>query len=75
MEEMQRIGENAGKIWHVLNERKELPMPELGRCINASYEDTLLAVGWLAREDQICLNRRGHELFVTNRAHYEFCFG
>lgn len=75
MEEIQRIGENAGKIWHVLNERKELPAMELSRCIGASYDDTIMAVGWLARENKVCLYRRNGELFVSNMIRYEFSFG
>ena len=75
MVEMQRIGKNAGKIWHALNERKEFPMTELSRYINESYEDTALAIGWLAREDKISLCRRENELFVSLRIPYEFYFG
>ena len=75
MMEIQRIGENAGKVWHMLNEKKELPILELSRYIGVSYEETVLAVGWLARENKICLHRRNGELFVTSMNHYDFSFG
>ena len=47
--ELEKIGENAGKVWHVLNEGRELTIPELSRRIDLSHEDTTLAIGWLAR--------------------------
>ena len=34
--ELEKIGENAGKVWHVLNEGRELTIPELSRRIDLS---------------------------------------
>ena len=54
--ELEKIGENAGKVWHVLNEGRELTIPELSRRIDLSHEDTTLAIGWLARENIFTYN-------------------
>lgn len=51
--EIEKIGENAGKVWHELNKGKELSIPELSRLIDLSHEDTTLAIGWLARENKV----------------------
>ena len=56
--ELEKIGENAGKVWHVLNEGRELTIPELSRRIDLSHEDTTLAIGWLARENKIYIQRK-----------------
>ena len=54
--ELEKIGENAGKVWHVLNEGRELTIPELSRRIDLSHEDTTLAIGWLAEKTKFTYN-------------------
>ncbi len=49
------VGLNAGKVWQVLNEVKEISIPELARQLNFSVKSTALAIGWLARKDKICI--------------------
>ncbi|MEL6041825.1 winged helix-turn-helix domain-containing protein, partial [Bacteroides faecis] len=51
------VGVNAGKIWHVLNEVDGISIPELARKVNLSVESTALAVGWLARENKVFIER------------------
>ena len=48
--EKGRIGLNAGKVWHALNEVNEISTQELSRKLSLSIEDLALAIGWLARE-------------------------
>ena len=46
--EKGRIGLNAGKVWHALNEVNEISTQELSRKLSLSIEDLALAIGWLA---------------------------
>lgn len=50
---MHAIGTTAGDIWHTLDKRGEMTLPELQRLIGT--EDPVLSwgVGWLAREQKI----------------------
>ena len=50
------VGVNAGNVWHALNEVKRISIPELARKLNLSVESTALAVGWLARENKVCIH-------------------
>ena len=52
--EKGRIGLNAGKVWHALNEVNEISTQELSRKLSLSIEDLALAIGWLARENMVC---------------------
>ena len=57
--EKGRIGLNAGKVWHALNEVNEISTQELSRKLSLSIEDLALA-GWLektifiSRERMVC---------------------
>ena len=52
------VGANAGKVWHALNEADGISIPELARKVNLSVESTALAVGWLARENKVVIERK-----------------
>ncbi|UVO67159.1 winged helix-turn-helix domain-containing protein [Parabacteroides distasonis] len=56
--EKGRIGLNAGKVWHALNEVNEISTQELSRKLSLSIEDLALAIGWLARENNIYITRK-----------------
>lgn len=73
--EKARIGENAGKVWHALNETGEITIHELSRKIHLSFEDTALAVGWLAREDKIFIQKKKDVLILSNENHVNPYFG
>lgn len=73
--ELEKVGENAGKVWHVLNEGRELSIPELSRRIELSYEETALAIGWLARENKVYMFRKSGQLFVSNGIQQGLYFG
>lgn len=73
--ELDKIGENAGKVWHVLNEGRELSIPELSRRIDLSHEDATLAIGWLARENKIYILRKKGQIYVSNGIGQGLYFG
>ena len=64
--EKGRIGLNAGKVWHALNEGNEISTQELSRKLSLSIEDLALAIGWLARENNIYITRKNGLLYVSN---------
>lgn len=64
--EKTNIGKNAGFIWHELNKRGDVIIPELARRLNLGVEDAALAVGWLARENKVGLIRKNGVLYVRN---------
>ena len=63
--EKGRIGLNAGKVWHALNEANEISTQELSRKLSLSIEDLALAIGWLARENNIYITRKNGLLYVS----------
>lgn len=66
------VGLNAGKVWQALNEVKEISIPELARRLNLSVESTALAIGWLAREDKVYIQRVNGLIAVYNEDHFSF---
>lgn len=69
------VGVNAGNVWHVLNEVKRISIPELARKLNLSVESTALAVGWLARENKVCIHRVNGLIEVYDENQFGFMFG
>ncbi len=64
--ETAKIGLNAGLVWRKLNENGSCPIQELARKLDLGAEDTALAIGWLARENKVYLERKNGVLYVKN---------
>ena len=64
--ETAKIGLNAGLVWRKLNENGSFPIQELARTLDLGAEDTALAIGWLARENKVYLERKNGVLYVKN---------
>ena len=47
------IGQNAGKIWRLLDQNRKWEYNELKAETGLSDRDLNAAIGWLAREDKI----------------------
>jgi len=47
------IGINAGRIWNLLNEQGEHSLKDLKKKLKLSERDLNMAIGWLARENNI----------------------
>ncbi|HJC92781.1 MAG TPA: winged helix-turn-helix domain-containing protein [Candidatus Phocaeicola excrementigallinarum] len=56
--EKANIGFKAGAVWKKLCETGYITIPELALKLNLGVEETTLAVGWLAREDKVYLERK-----------------
>ena len=53
MTTIEEIGEVAGEIWHVLQERGEISLSGIVSAIKASQSTVYMGLGWLAREDKL----------------------
>lgn len=73
--ELEKIGENARQSLACADEGRELTIPELSRRIDLSHEDTTLAIGWLARENKIYIQRKNGQILVSNGIQQGLYFG
>lgn len=74
--EKVKIGNNAGILWHILNNSGTVSIFELCRKASLTFEETALAVGWLAREDKIVIHKQEDMLMISlSRNSCEFSFG
>ena len=62
--EKANIGQKAGTVCHKLNETGSITIPELALKLNIRVEEATLAVGWLAREDKVFIERKNGILYV-----------
>lgn len=69
------IGENAGKIWHALNEVNEISIEGLAQKLQLNETEIALSIGWLARENKILFFQREGRTFITNGEVLNFVFG
>jgi len=53
---VEKFGENAGKIWRILEKRGSLTQTELMKTAKLNEEELYTAIGWLARENKVCIN-------------------
>ena len=52
---VEQIGQTAGLVWHALNESGPQSLAKLVKAVDAPRDMVLQAVGWLAREDKVCI--------------------
>jgi DNA-binding transcriptional ArsR family regulator len=59
------IGKAAGLVWHYLNSNGAASASKLGEGTKLDRDSVQRAIGWLAREGKIAIERRGrHEFFA-----------
>lgn len=73
--EKNRIGKNAGIVWHALNAEGKLSTYELCRKTGLTFEEVVLAIGWLARENKIILRKIENMLYSSIEDNISFSFG
>lgn len=54
--DLEQIGETAGVIWRLLDEKGSLSMAQLVKQTGEARDLVMLALGWLAREDKITID-------------------
>lgn len=69
------IGENAGKIWHALNEVRESTIESLAEKLQLKETDIAFSLGWLARENKIVFSEKNGKTYISNCECLNFAFG
>jgi len=61
-----QIGENAGKVWHILKENENMGLDELKKAVKKEMNENslLLSLGWLAREGKVMLDIADNGMLV-----------
>ena len=65
-EVIKSFGTNAGKIYDILNGEGPQVQTRLQKKTNMRDEEFYGAVGWLARENKICKEKRTYKIGETN---------
>ena len=63
---IKSFGNNAGKLWDILNTDGPQVQTKLLKKINLRNEEFYSAVGWLARENKIYKDKRTYKIGETN---------
>lgn len=62
------IGLNAGRIWNELAQRSfEFSIQELCWKLSMTFEEAALAIGWLARENNIVINKKDGRIMLLHK--------
>ena len=59
-----RIGSDAGIIWQVINDNKDIKITDLKKLTKMEIKNIYLALGWLARENKVFFFERENELAI-----------
>ena len=59
------VGETAGAIWQLLDERGPITMTQIIREIDAPRDQIMQSIGWLAREEKLTVRKEGRRKTVT----------
>jgi len=62
---IQPIGETAGKVWRLLNENGEASLSQLKKGVKVDPNLILQAIGWLAREDKLRIEKNGRYVIYS----------
>ena len=62
-----QIGETAGAVWQILSEDGPLSMAKLVKKVGQPRDTVMQALGWLAREEKICIDEEGRTRVVSLR--------
>lgn len=62
---IHEIGKTAGDVWQVLHNEGEITLARLKKAVPVKDETLLMALGWLAREDQLTLNLKGRSMRLS----------
>jgi hypothetical protein len=60
-----KIGETAGKVWKFLDEKGEASLTQLKKGVKADPNLILQAIGWLAREDKLQIQKKDRYIIYS----------
>ena len=61
---VEKIGIDAGKLWTKLDEEGRMNVRSLRNAIKLTERDTFAAIGWLAKEGKLTLEKDGRDFYV-----------
>ena len=61
----QDVGIIAGEIWHLLEEKGELTLSQVESEVKGSEFFVHAAIGWLAREGKLYLNKKDRTIILA----------
>ncbi len=64
---IEQIGDTAGLVWHALDGTEPLSVTKLVELIEAPRDIVMQAIGWLAREDKICIEQTNRGRMISLR--------
>ena len=59
------IGETAGEVWEVLDTQGPQSLAKLVKAVGKPRDLVMQAIGWLAREEKICIDEEGRSKLVS----------
>lgn len=63
------IGKAAGDIWHLLKEEGVQPLSQIKSTLKIKDPMLYMAIGWLAREDQLSFTQEGRVTKLSIKEH------
>ena len=61
----EKIGNDAGNIWQVLDMQGSKSVKDLKKATKLSDKEIYAAIGWLAREEKLIFNQEESDLFLS----------
>ena len=67
MSHVEQIGETAGQVWEILSDKGPQSLAKVVKAVGKPRDVVMQALGWLAREDKICIEDEGRSRIVSLR--------
>ena len=64
---VDHIGETAGQAWKTLAANGPMSLAKLVKAVGEPRDTVMQAIGWLAREDKICIEEERRSKVVSLR--------
>ncbi|MDR1526131.1 MAG: winged helix-turn-helix domain-containing protein [Dysgonamonadaceae bacterium] len=62
---LEKIGNDAGQVWNVLNETDAQSIKNLKKLVKMTDKELYAAIGWLAREEKLVFIEKEDELYLS----------
>lgn len=64
---VEKIGINAGKVWSILDSNGRMNVKDLRKECKLTERDAFAAIGWLAKEGKLTLEKVQRDFYVELR--------
>lgn len=61
----EKIGNDAGRLWKVLDEKGAKSVKELKKATKLVDKEIYAAIGWLAREEKLIFTQEDDDLHIS----------